>query len=125
MREVLNIRRRKGPLDYRLCNQTVTVYHKEGDKITRTVYSDAFLDFKKTENVDKTGSKEVNSFLMVIPCSEVCVHPEDKVLLGTGEEITAARWPSFIPVKVPGLVVVKYVDPKYWSGKLVHVEAGG
>ncbi len=125
MREVLNIRRRKGPLDYRLCNQTVTVYHKEGDKITRTVYNDAFLDFKKTENVGKTGSKEVNSFLLVIPCSEVCVHPEDKVLLGTGEEITAARWPSFIPVKVPGLVVVKYVDPKYWSGKLVHVEAGG
>ena len=125
MSEVLNIRRRKGPLDYRLCNQTVTVYHKEGDKITRTVHSDAFLDFKKTENVDKTGSKEVNSFLLVIPCSEVCVHPGDKVLLGTGEEITAARWPSFIPVKVPGLVVVKYVDPKYWSGKLVHVEAGG
>ena len=125
VREVLNIRRRKGPLDYRLCNQTVTVYHKEGDKITRTVHSDAFLDFKKTENVDKTGSKEVNSFLLVIPCSEVCVHPEDKVLLGTGEEITAARWPSFIPVKVPGLVVVKYVGPKYWSGKLVHVEAGG
>lgn len=125
MREVLNIRRRKGPLDYRLCNQTVTVYHKEGDKITRTVHSDAFLDFKKTENVDKTGSKEVNSFLLVIPCSEVCVHPEDKVLLGTGEEITAARWPSFVSVKVPGLVVVKYVDPKYWSGKLVHVEAGG
>ena len=125
MREVLNIRRRKGPLDYRLCNQTVTVYHKEGDKITRTVHSDAFLDFKKTENVDKAGSKEVNSFLLVIPCSEVCVHPEDKVLLGTGEEITAAQWTSFIPVKVPGLVVVKYVDPKYWSGKLVHVEAGG
>ena len=125
VREVLNIRRRKGPLDYRLCNQTVTVYHKEGDKVIRTVYRDAFLDFKKTENVDKTGSKEVNSFLLVIPCSEVCVHPEDKVLLGTGEEITAARWPSFIPVKVPGLVVVKYVDPKYWSGKLVHVEAGG
>ena len=125
VREVLNIRRRKGPLDYRLCNQTVTVYHKEGDKITRTVHSDAFLDFKKTENVDKTGSKEVNSFLLVIPCSEVCVHPEDKVLLGTGEEITAARWPSFIPVKVSGLVVVKYVDPKYWSGKLIHVEAGG
>lgn len=125
VRELLNIRRRKGPLDYRLCNQTVTIYHKEGDKVTRTVHSDAFLDFKKTENVDKTGSKEVNSFLLVIPCSEVCVHPEDKVLLGTGEEITAARWPSFIPVKVPGLIVVKYVDPKYWNGKLVHVEAGG
>lgn len=125
VREVLNIRWRKGPLDYRLCNQTVTVYHKAGDKITRTVHTGAFLDFKKTENVDKTGSKEVNSFLLVIPCLEVCVFPEDKVLLGTGEEITAPQWPSFIPVKVPGLVVVKYVDPKYWNGKLVHVEAGG
>ena len=122
---MLNIRRRKGPLDYRLCNQTVTVYHKDGGKVIRTVHTGAFLDFKKTENVDKTGSKEVNSFLLVIPCSEVCVYPEDKVLLGTGEEITAAQWPSFIPVKVPGLVVVKYVDPKYWGGKLVHVEAGG
>ena len=125
MREVLNLRRRKCPLDYRLCNQTVTVYHRDGDKVTRTGYDNAFLDFKKTENVDKTGSKEANSFLLVIPCSEVCVHPEDKVLLGTGEEITAARWPSFIPAKVPGLVVVKYVDPKYWGGKLIHVEAGG
>ena len=125
VREVLNIRRRKGPLDYRLCNQTVTVYHKEGGKVARTVHTGAFLDFKKTENVDKTGSKEVNSFLLVIPCSEACVHPEDKVLLGTGEEITAAQWSSFIPVKVPGLVVVKYVDPKYWNGKLIHVEAGG
>ncbi len=125
MREVLNLRRRKCPLDYRLCNQTVTVYHRDGDKVTRTVYDNAFLDFKKTENVDKTGSKEVNSFLLVIPCSEACVHPEDKVLLGTGEEITATQWPSFISVKVPGLVVVKYVDPKYWGGKLIHVEAGG
>ena len=125
MREVLNLRRRSGPVDYRLCNQIVTVYHKEGDKVTCTVHDRAFLDFKKTENVDKTGSKEANSFLLVIPCSEVCVHPEDKVLLGTGEEITAARWPSFIPAKVPGLVVVKYVDPKYWGGKLIHVEAGG
>lgn len=125
MRGVLNIRRRSGPVDYRLCNQTVTVYHKAGDKVTCTVHTGAFLDFKKTENVGKTGSKEVNSFLLVIPCSEVCVFPEDKVLLGTGEAITAAQWPSFIPVKVPGLVVVKYVDPKYWDGKLVHVEAGG
>jgi len=125
VREVLNLRRRKCPLDYRLCNQTVTVYHRDGDKVTRTVYDNAFLDFKKTENVDKTGSKEVNSFPLVIPCSEACVHPEDKVLLGTGEEITATQWPSFISVKVPGLVVVKYVDPKYWGGKLIHVEAGG
>lgn len=114
---------KRNPVDYRLCNQTVTVYHKSGDTIKRTVYDRAFLDFKKTENVDKTGSKETNSFLLVIPCSEQCVFPEDKVLLGAGKEVT--KWASLIPTKVLGLVVVKYVDLKYWNGRMVHVEAGG
>lgn len=117
------LRARKSPVDYRLCNQTVTVYHRDGDRITRTVFDRAFLDFKKTENVDKTGSKEVNSFLLVIPCTEQCVFPEDKVLLGVGGEVES--WASLIPAKVPNLVVVKYVDPKYWRGEMVHLEAGG
>lgn len=26
------------PVNYSLCNQTVTVYHKDGDTITRKVY---------------------------------------------------------------------------------------
>lgn len=117
---------RRSPLDYRLCTQTVTVYHKEGGTITRTVYDRAFLDFKKTENVDKTGSREVNSFLLVLPCDRQTVFPEDKVLLGIGDEIaTTAQWAAFIPARVPGLVVVKYVDLKYWNGHIVHLEAGG
>ena len=48
--------RRKNPVDYRLCNQTVTVYHKDGESFSRVVYDRAFLDFKKTENVDKLFS---------------------------------------------------------------------
>lgn len=55
---MVRIKRRGCPVDYRLCNQTVTVYHRDGDKVTRTVHDKAFLDYKKTENVDKTGSKE-------------------------------------------------------------------
>ena len=47
-------------------------------------HTPAFLDFKKTQNVDKTGSKEANSFLLVIPCSEQGVFVGDKVLLGSG-----------------------------------------
>ena len=46
------------PVDYSKCNQTVTVYHRAGEAYTRTVYNKAFLDFKKTESVDKTGSRE-------------------------------------------------------------------
>ena len=44
------IKRRSAPVDYRLCNQTVTLYHWDGkDTYTRTVRTDAFLDFRKTQ----------------------------------------------------------------------------
>lgn len=114
------------PVNYSLCDQTVTVYHKDGDKYTRTVYDRAFLDFRKTLTTDKTGSKESNSFLLVIPGDAQAVFVGDKVILGEGPEITTAKdWTAFVPVKVPGLVVVDYVDAKYWRGQIVHTEAGG
>ena len=117
----------RSPLAYRLCNQTVTVYHWDGQSsYTKAVFDRAFLDFKKTQNVDKTGSHEANSFLLVIPCDTQHVFVGDKVLLGVGPECaTREAWAALTPVSTPGLVVVKYVDPKYWKGKLVHVEAGG
>lgn len=124
--EMVKIKRRDCPVDYRLCNQTVTVYHKDGDTYTRTVYDRAFLDFKKTQSVDKTGSKEANSFLLVIPGDTQAVFVGDKVTLGEGPEIsTREDWAAFIPSKVPDLVVVSYADPKYWNGRIVHTEAGG
>ena len=123
---MVKIKRRTCPVDYRLCNQTVTVYHKDGDIYTRTVHNRAFLDFRKTQSVDKTGSKEANSFLLVIPGAAQAVFVGDKVLLGEGPEIADSKaWASFNPKEVPGLVMVKYVDPKYWNGKIVHTEAGG
>ena len=123
---MVNIKRRTCPVDYRLCNQTVTVYHKDGDTYARTVYEQAFLDFKKTQSVDKTGSKEANSFLLVIPGDTQAVFVGDKVMMGAGPGIrTRDEWASFIPSKVPGLVVVRYADPKYWNGQIIHTEAGG
>lgn len=116
------------PVDYQLCNQTVTIYHWDGkDTYTRKVVEKgAFLDLKKTQNVDKTGSTETISFLLVIPGEVVLVAVGDKVMLGEGPEVPdRAAWSALIPAKVPGLVVVKYVDPKYWNGVLVHTEAGG
>lgn len=118
--------RPRAPVDYSLCNQTVTVYHKEGETYTQKVYTRAFLDFRKTKNVEKTGSKETNSFLLVIPGAEVRLFPLDKVILGEGPVVaTREAWERFIPSQVPGLVVVRYVDPKYFEGQQVHVEAGG
>lgn len=115
------------PVDYRLCNQTVTVYHWDGEATyTRRVIDNAFLDFRKTQNVDKIGSKEVNSFLLIIPGSEALVAVGDKVMLGSGPECPDREaWAKLLPSKVPGMVVVRYVDPKYWNGSVVHTEAGG
>lgn len=122
---MLSVRPRP-PVDYSKCNQTVTVYHKDGETYTRTVIRRVFLEFRKTQNVDKTGSREVNSFLLVIPCAVQCVFVGDKVLLGDGPEVaTREDWAALIPSKAPGLVIVQYVDPKYWQGWLIHVEAGG
>lgn len=66
------LRMRRGPpVDYRLCNQTVTIYHQisagKEFRCTRTVFHGAFLDFKKVTAVEKTGSRETNSFLLVLP----------------------------------------------------------
>lgn len=121
-------RKAENPVRYDLCNQTVTVYRKsEGkEEYTRKVYSRAFLDRKKTISVDKTGSQEANSFLLVIPGNEQTVFAGDKVYEGIGPEIsTAEDWKYFIPSKVPELVVVSYADPKRWNGQIVHTEAGG
>lgn len=114
------------PVDYRLCDQTVTVYHKEGETYTQTVYTNAFLEERKNLTVDKTGSTEANSFLLVVPGAVQAVFVGDKVLRGQGKKIANREdWAAFIPSKVPGLVVVSYVDCKYWNGQMVHTEAGG
>ena len=124
--------RKACPINYDLlCNQTVTVYHKEEKNGNVTflgrVYEKAFLDFKKTVSVDKLGASEATSFLLVIPGNEQAVYPGDKVLLGVGPQISSSDvWSKeFIPTKVNGLVVVKYADVKYWNGEIVHTEAGG
>ena len=123
----MRIRKSICPIDYtQLCRQTVTVYHRTPDGITRSVHRSAFLDHKKTHSVEMTGSKEANSFLLVIPGAEQLVFVEDKVFDGIGPEIsTADQWRDFIPAKHPGLLVAKYADAKHWDGMIVHTEAGG
>lgn len=123
---MISVQQRSAPVSYEKCNQTVTVYHQSGDQYQRRVFENAFLDFKVTQNIDKVGGSTVNSFLLVIPCAEQVVFKGDKVLLGVGGEIaTREEWSAFIPAKVSGLSVVRYVDCKYWQGRMCHLEAGG
>lgn len=113
----------ESPLDYSLCDQTVTSYRREKDgSVTRTVHPMAFLDIKKVRNVEKTGSADAMSFLLVIP-GDADIREGDKVLHGEGPE--EVEWASLIPSKVRDLCVVRYVDPKRWEGEIAHIEAGG
>ena len=115
------------PVDYSLCNQTVTIYHWDGvTEYTTTVIQNAFFEHKKTQNEDKTGRHEASSFLLVIPGSTASVAVGDKVLVGEGEEIsTREAWAALTPSREPNLVVVKWVDRKHWRGEVAHTEAGG
>ena len=117
-----------GPNYSVLCRTTVTVYDK--DNYAKTIYR-AHADFKKVQSIDKTGSTEVNNATIVIPkelngISNAPVKPGDRVYIGEGPDIAdRAEWAQFIPSKVAGLVVARYVDPKYYRGVLVHWEIGG
>lgn len=114
---------------YDLCHDTVTVYHYADGGVTKTVHENAYFDFKKTENVERTGSYEVNGFLLVVPGDSRACSVGDKVMLGSGVDVPTsgvdAWWRSFIPSKVENLVVVKTVDVRRFGGKVVHTEAGG
>ena len=101
---MVRVKRRTAPVDYRLCSQTVTIYHWDGkEAIARKVIEKgAFLDFKKTQDISKTSNTEVNSFLLVIPCSEVPVAVGDKVLQGEGPELAGRAGLGSFPPKSPG-----------------------
>lgn len=143
---MLSLQRKAAPLSYGHCNQTVTLYHQEGETYHRRVIQGAHLDFKKNSNIGKVGSHEVNSFLLVLtqgaggqtylpPVQYAAVGDKgtvytvaanDKILLGVGGKITTPeQWRTFIPSHVDGLVVVKYIDVKYWQGEICHLEVGG
>lgn len=124
---MLALKRNASPVDYKLCNQTVTVYHWDGGtNYTTSVIHGVALDHRKGLNVDRTGSKDAYSFLLIIPGCTAPVAVGDKVVAGEGEDVTTREgWAALIPSKVPGLCVVKWIDPKYWNGSVVHVEVGG
>lgn len=114
--------------DYSLCKQSVTVYHFEGGTVTSAYFPQAYFEFTETQKVDKVGAGEEDTFLLVIPGSEIVCHVGDKVLLGQGEQPSgdyASFWRSLIPTKVDNLGVVRKVSARTWGGEIVHTEARG
>ena len=106
-----------------LCHQTVTVYHREGEKISRRVITGCYYDWKKIQKAEGEGIHRDTAFLLILPSGEQ-LEPGDRIYDGIGPEIDMDGWAAFIPPAIPGLSEVAYVLPCYFEGKLCHVEAG-
>lgn len=106
----------RNPVDYRLCRQTVTVYHRERDKVTRKVLENVFFQRKRKRVVDKNGIQDHWGFLLIVPGEEHNIFPGDKIVNGVGGE---AKWSDLVTQ-----CVVKWVEQEYWDGRPVHTEAG-
>lgn len=102
-------------------SQTVTLYRKTSQGLTRQVLEGCFYSWQKEQTEDERGVQEKTRFLLVIP-GKCDIRPGDRVFDGVGPE--AVDWETFLPVTVPGLCQVAYVTPCYFGSVLCHTEAG-
>lgn len=142
------------PVDYGLCDQVVTLYHAgfgtdgRGFDCARVVFAGAFFEWRENQAVDRGGSWEAKSFLLVLPngwdgrprwappeefdaldeagrAGRFTLAPGDKVLLGEGPQVdTQEAWAALLPARKQDLATVREVEPKYWRGDVCHVEGG-
>lgn len=112
------------PLDYSLCDRTVTIYRRQAEQIARLVVDNCYFSRQEETSFNTLGCHKETAFQLIIPGSIQQVFPGDRVIEGIGPEISLQQWSGFIPAKVAGLVEVAYAMPCYWAGEICHVEAG-
>ena len=100
---------------------TVTVYHKEGDRITRRVLTGCHLEMGESLTLDKGQANWERDFFLVIPLDRP-VAGGDKIWVGIGPKITAEQWQSFIPAQYPQLLVARQVRAYSLGGRIHHYE---
>ena len=107
--------RKNIPLDYSLCQDTVTVYHREG--LTRRVLEKVHLEETQRNTVDVGRVQAEENFLLIIP-GEGTVVPGDRIYGGFGPHIRA--WAD-----TAGFATVESVKHCRFRGKVCHTEARG
>ena len=109
------------PLDYSLCQQTVTLYRRNGSGATRQVVENCHLQTRQRLRTDTAGKSMEKEFLLIIP-GFADIAPGDRVYAGTGPE--GVLWEDFTPANIPELYEISYVRPCFWQGDICHVQAG-
>ena len=103
------------PLDYSLCADTVTVYHREG--LTRHILRNVHYEASARRSVDTGKAWAESAFLLIIP-GGFPINPGDRIAPGEGPEITAWH-------QTAGLPTVESVKPCRFRGRLAHTEVRG
>ena len=103
------------PLDYSLCADTVTVYHREG--LTRHILRGVHYEAAARRSVDTGKIWEESGFLLIVP-GGFPITPGDRIAQGEAPEI--ASWSQ-----TAGLPTVETVKPCRFRGQIAHTEARG
>ncbi len=104
-------------MEYPLCQQTVTLYRKDG---TRLVLEGCALQNQDRQYYNAHGRVHRRRFLLVVPGDRE-LKLGDRVLEGIGPE--EVDWKQFVPELVPGLVELGNVRKLLWEGQVTHWEA--
>lgn len=110
------------PLNYSLCQQTVTVYQKKGEEISRQVAQTCYFSQSVSTPTQSYGKSKEKKFLLIIPGEEIPLQPGDRIFTGIGPE--TVDWQVFLPACIPEVFEVSFAKPCYWEGTLTHWEAG-
>ena len=110
------------PLDYSLCDQTVTLYRKSRETVTRKVIANAYLSAKVSTPNEPYGKSKEKTFLLIIPENAAPLQCGDRIYDGIGPE--SVEWQVFVPAAVSELYEISYVKPCRWNGEITHWEAG-
>lgn len=109
------------PLDYTLCDRTVTLYRKRGDTVKRQVLRNCYLQQNNSIPTESYGKSRLKTFLLIIP-GDVPLQPGDRIFDGIGP--VEVDWAGFVPALVPEVYELSFAKPCYWEGKIAHWEAG-
>lgn len=107
------------PLNYSLCNQTVTLYGIREGNMLRQILENCHFAVEAGQKAENYGKSRLSKFLLIIP-GDVDLQPGDRVYDGIGPE--DVNWQTFVPAFTDGLYEIGRVKKQLWEGEVTHVE---
>lgn len=108
-------------LDYSLCDQTVTIYRKKGEDVTRQILGNCYFSGQHNTPTETYGKSQEKKFRLIIP-GDTPILCGDRIYEGIGP--AEVEWETFVPAAVPALYEVRFAKPCHFMGEITHWEAG-